>query len=382
MIGIIVGMALFIAMIGLGNGLRIAVTNQFSIAGPDIIGVQASGGGQGPPGQGVVDPLIKEYADDITDLSNVELAICVLFHSVAMEFNNVQNFEFAQSVPISGELKDDYVDRLNLEIVQGRFFRDNERGKVVLGNNFYQDDTKFGKELKLGQSVLIDGKNYEVIGFLEKRGSFIIDDTFRMNEDDVRDISGKDEDCNLISVRAKTRDDVDAAKLQIEKYLRDARDVKEGEEDFSVSTPEQALSNLNSILNGIQIFILLIAFISMIVGAIGIINTMFTAVMERKKEIGIMKAIGAQNQDIFALFFIESGLLGLVGGLIGIGLGYLMALGGTSVLSSFFNTPTNPDISFVLVIFALLGAFVIGSLSGIIPALQAAGLQPVKALKS
>ena len=141
------------------------------------------------------------------------------------------------------------------------------------------------------------------------------------------------------------------------------------------------LSAVNSVLAGIQIFIVLIASISIFVGAIGIVNTMTTSVLERTKEIGIMKAIGAKNSDIFFQFFIEAGLLGFVGGvvgaLIGLGIGFVGIQGINAFIGA--QTPFNPN--YMLLFGTLLGSFVIGSVAGIAPAMKAARLNPVEALR-
>jgi len=129
------------------------------------------------------------------------------------------------------------------------------------------------------------------------------------------------------------------------------------------------------------VFIVLVASISIFVGAIGIANTMTTSVVERKKEIGIMKAIGARNMDIFYQFFIEAGLLGLIGGIIGIILGIGLSYLGTASLNSFLGTETQPNINSYLIVFSLLGSFFVGAVSGIIPALNAARQNPVESLR-
>jgi len=192
---------------------------------------------------------------------------------------------------------------------------------------------------------------------------------------------GYGDDVDLIVVKVKNKDLVDKAQEDIEKLLRERRDVKKGEEDFSVSTPEATLDNVNQILSGIQAFIVIIAFMSIVVGVIGIANTMTTSVIERRSEIGIMKAIGARNEDIFYQFLIEAGLLGLIGGIVGVGLGVGMGYLGTNALNNFLGSTVSPEFNPILIVSALLGSFIIGSISGIIPAMRAAKLNPVDALR-
>jgi len=108
----------------------------------------------------------------------------------------------------------------------------------------------------------------------------------------------------------------------IERKLRKFRSEKEGEETFNVQTSEQLLESFSTIFNVVQAVLIGIAAISLIVGGIGIMNTMYTAVIERTKEIGTMKAVGARNSDILLIFLFEAGLLGLVGGAIGIAIGF------------------------------------------------------------
>ena len=157
--------------------------------------------------------------------------------------------------------------------------------------------------------------------------------------------------------------------------------MKEGEEDFEVSTPASTLSTVNEVLSGVQLFISLVALISVIVGSIGIINTMTTSVLERRKQIGIMKAIGAQNKDIFYLFFIESGLMGFIGGLIGVTFGMVVGYFGTILIDKFIGADVVPTIKYGLIFASLFGSFLLGSIPGIIPAMSAAKQKPVEALR-
>ncbi len=168
----------------------------------------------------------------------------------------------------------------------------------------------------------------------------------------------------------------------IEKLMRKERDVDKGEEDFTVQTPQAVLAQVNSTLFAVQLFVYVIAAISILVGGIGIMNTMFTSVLERTKEIGIMKSIGARNSTIFSLFFIESGLIGSIGGILGAIIGISTAMGlafvGRLALGSEL---IRADISIWLIVGSIFGAFLLGSIFGVIPAINASKLHPVDALR-
>ena len=164
--------------------------------------------------------------------------------------------------------------------------------------------------------------------------------------------------------------------------MRRDRNEDEGEEDFSVQTPIQSLQSVNTIISIINLVVSGIAGISLLIGGIGIANTMFTSVLERTKEIGVMKSIGAQNKDILAIFLIESSLIGLVGGIVGGLIGLALAFGVSGIANSFFGENILQVAFSPSLLFASLGfSFVIGALSGIIPAYQASRLNPVEALR-
>ena len=185
----------------------------------------------------------------------------------------------------------------------------------------------------------------------------------------------------MMAVKERSEELMDKAKEDIEKLMRKRREVDKGEEDFEVSTPEAMMETVNSILGGVQAFIIIIASISILVGTLGIVNTMTTSVLERKKEIGIMKAIGAKNSQVFMQFFFESGMLGLIGGLVGVILGTLISVAGVMGINSFLGSELLPVIDFMLIGGALVGSFVIGAVAGIVPAINAAKQNPVEALR-
>jgi len=207
------------------------------------------------------------------------------------------------------------------------------------------------------------------------------DQNVMITESAIREIYGVENDVSAIF--AKTDKGFDPGKVgeDIEDKLRKSRGVKEGKEDFSVQTPEEFLNALNNILAIVNFVLIGIAGISLLVGGIGITNTMYTAVLERTKDIGIMKAIGARNSHVGAIFLIESGMLGLAGGSIGIIIGVGISQGvaymireslGLKIFHAFFP--------WYLIVGALLFSFVVGCIAGFLPARQASKLRPVEAL--
>ena len=382
MIGIFIGIAAVVSLIGLGEGLRLAITSQFGFLGPDVLAVQASGiAFAGPPGQAVANPLSDELAAKIEKINGVEAAFNRYIESITLEFNDKQSIGIAGSSP-KGENRKIFETMLNLKADEGRLLKDGDAKKVVLGNDFKKKDT-FGKGIKVGDRVLVNGITFEAVGILEKKGSFIFDRIVMLNEETMIDVLGIDKkEVSAVAIKVKDKDNIAQVKEDIEKLLRKERDVEKGEEDFQVQSPQQILEALNSTLFAVQLFVYIIAAISLAVGGIGIMNTMYTSVLERTKEIGIMKSIGARNSAIFTMFFIESGLLGTVGGVIGILLGMGFAygisfLGRLFLGSSLIQASINP----LLIAGALVFSFVLGTLFGVLPAYQASKLNPVDSLR-
>ena len=382
MIGIFIGIAAVVSLIGLGEGLRLAITSQFGFLGPDVLAVQASGiAFAGPPGQAVANPLSDELAAKIEKINGVEAAFNRYIESITLEFNDKQSIGIAGSSP-KGENRKIFETMLNLKADEGRLLKDGDAKKVVLGNDFKKKDT-FGKGIKVGDRVLVNGITFEAVGILEKKGSFIFDRIVMINEEPMIDVLGIDKkEVSAVAIKVKDQNNIAQVKEDIEKLIRKERDVEKGEEDFQVQSPQQILEALNSTLFAVQLFVYIIAAISLAVGGIGIMNTMYTSVLERTKEIGIMKSIGARNSAIFTMFFIESGLLGTVGGVIGILLGMGFAygisfLGRLFLGSSLIQASINP----LLIAGALVFSFVLGTLFGVLPAYQASKLNPVDSLR-
>ncbi|MBU2576907.1 MAG: ABC transporter permease [Nanoarchaeota archaeon] len=381
LLGIFIGVTAVVALIGLGTGLQMAVSAQFGVSSTEILTVQAGGlNAFGAPGSGAVNKLTTEDVEAIERLSSVKVAIPRMITTGKMEYNDIVSFRMAASVPDGIKRKIAY-EVLDSKAEVGRMLKDGDTNKVILGYNFWKDDAVFGERIVPGKTILIQDEKFIVVGILEKTGSIIFDNVVMMNEGPLRDLMDYGDDVDVIAVQVKSEEDMDRAKEDIEKLLRERRNVDVGEEDFEVSTPEAMMETVGNILGGVQAFIIIIASISILVGALGIVNTMTTSVLERRKEIGIMKAIGATNFQIFLQFFFESGLLGFVGGLVGIIFGTLISVVGVVGINSFIGSELAPTIDLVLISGALIGSFIVGAVAGIVPAMNAAKQNPVEALR-
>lgn len=381
LIGVVIGIAAVISLIGLGEGLRNFVTAQFSVADADLITIQAAGvASAGPPGAGVVNPLTDRELDAVRNVKGVQTAVGRLLEATIVEYSNMGDVVFFVSVP-DGTYRKDVYDIGNYEVEEGRLLKDGDTHRVVIGHDFTDKD-RFGKPMQIGSKITVDETDYTVVGILKKKGSFTHDSGMLMNEKSLREQFGTDKDeYDMMGARAAKGADIKQIKEDIEKTLRKVRSVDEGEEDFTVETSEAAVQNLNDTLFAIQLFIYIIAGISILVGGIGIMNTMFTAVLERTKDIGTMKAVGAKNSTIFKLFFIESGLIGLVGGLIGVILGTAAAYGLSAAAAAALGIDMiQAHVSLGLILGALAFSFVVGTIAGVVPAQNASKLNPVDAL--
>jgi putative ABC transport system permease protein len=383
MIGIFIGVAAVISLISLATGMQTAIKAQFASFGADAVTIEAGGvGGFGPPGSGAVEPLLLDDVQVIESVNEVDGVVSRLIRSVKVEFNDETEFTFATSVPEKKESIDIILELNDYKIDQGRFLKSSDSNKIVLGSDFTKK-TLFGKALKTRDKILIEGEQYEVVGVLKKKGNPQQDSIIIMMEDSLRNLVNEENDVvDIVVARVAEGIAPSVAADEISEALRKDRHLDEGEEDFKVQTTEQVISSLNTILAVVQGVLIGIAAISLVVGGIGIMNTMYTSVLERTKEIGIMKAIGAKNKDIGFLFLIESGMLGLTGGgigvLIGASMSKLVEIAATSQLGTGL---LQAEITFPLVLGALAFSFIIGALSGIFPALQAAHLKPVEALR-
>lgn len=380
MIGIFIGIAAVVSLIGLGEGLRSSITGQLGFIGTDMLSITASGG-FGPPGYGVVDPLTKDLFDKVRKVRGVKGAAARIIQYVSIEVKDDLIFGASISMP-SGEQRKFVEEQIGYEAEKGRLLEDGDKYSVVLGASIAKTGN-LEKEFQVGKKILIDGNSFTIVGILNQVGNFVLDGSILINEEILRDLYEKNkEEIDLMAVQVENEKEVAETKERIEKLLRKERNVDIGEENFEVSSPASALEQVNSIITGVNLFVIIIASISLVVGGIGITNTMYTAVVERTREIGIMKAIGATNNTIFALFAIESGLMGAVGGIIGALLGWGMAEGlAAAGRQALGGDLIGASVSAQVFFGAILFSFLLGTIFGSVPAYQASKLHPVDALR-
>ncbi|MFT4311470.1 MAG: ABC transporter permease [Candidatus Woesearchaeota archaeon] len=381
MLGIFIGIAAVVSLISLGQGLENAVGAQFQALGADRITIQATGLGFGPPGQSVVNPLTNDDLQVIRRVQGVEEAGARLLEQVTIQRGQNIRTTFLVSLPEDTNQRRFINDAFNYEIELGRDITPQDTKKIVVGYSFYERE-RVGSILRPRDKILIQGEEFEVAGVYKRTGSFQVDGSIVTNENDMRDLLNIPNRVSIITARVSNVDQIDEVTERIRRDLRRQRNVELGREDFQVQTSQQTLESISTILTAITIVIVGIASISLLVGGIGIMNTMYTSVLERTKEIGIMKAIGAKNSDIFTLFFIESGLLGLAGGIIGIILGVTLAklveIGGRLFLGT---NLLQANFTLELILGSLIFSFIVGTLAGTLPARGASKLKPVDALR-
>ncbi|MCX8159244.1 MAG: ABC transporter permease, partial [Candidatus Pacearchaeota archaeon] len=294
MIGIFIGIAAVVSLISLGQGLQEAITGQFRSLSTDTLIVQSSAVASylGPPGTTAVRKLNERDLNLISSISGVDIAIPRLIRSVKVEYNDVVGFKYLASLPQNQEQIDYLYKIADLKVAEGRLLKPNDKRKIIIGADFINKE-QFGKEIKLSSNLKIQGVSFEVIGILQKSGSIQINNAALLIEDDLKEILNISDEIDLIAIKVVSKERVEETAELIKKKLRKDRNQKEGEEDFSVQTPIKAIESVTTILNILNLVVIGIAIVSLFVGGVGIANTMYTSVLERYKEIGVMKAVGA-----------------------------------------------------------------------------------------
>ena len=381
LIGVFIGISAIVSLITLGQGLENAIEQQFEALGKDKLLISAKGDALSA---GLSIDAIKITNDDmevVSDTLGVKKVAGFIYSTVRVEYNDIVKYVYVWGMPTDPEERELIGETQSFSVDAGRSLEKGDNNKVVLGYQYTQE--KFlEKEVDLNDKVLINDEEFKVVGFLEKIGSPPDDQAVMITLEDYSDIFDTDDELGMIIAQTQPGEDPNDVSESVEKALRKHRGLDEGEEDFMIQTPEQMMESFSVILDIIQIVLIGIAGISLLVGGVGIMNTMYTAVLQRTKEIGVMKALGAKNSHVLYLFLIESGFYGLGGGIIGaaIGIGFAKSV---EYLFTVFVGPAflNIEIDWMLVLATLTFSFVVGCISGIAPARKASKLNPVDSLR-
>lgn len=379
LVGIFIGIASVVAIISVGQGLQGAIEEEFKNLGTDKIMISPAGT-FGPTGSAAI-PLTKDDVNILKRVNGIAEVSYAKFQVTEFTWGkDEQTFPYVTAIPIDKSYP--MVQKtFQINVYEGRNLREGDVKKALIGYD-YANSPDFKDKITIGQKIELRGEEFEVIGIVEKIGNEQDDRQIIMSEDGFNLIHEDDNEVDIIVARVQESVAAPDIVPSIEKALRKHRNVAEGEEDFQVQTFEELIESFMQIFDIIQAVLVGIAAISLLVGAVGIMNTMYTAVLERTREIGVMKAIGARNSDILKMFLIESGLLGFVGGaigvIIGIGIAKTAEIVGGAALGTDYLQAAMP---LWLLIGALLFAFLIGSASGLLPAKQASEMNPVDALR-
>ena len=377
LIGIFVSLATIFMLVSLSLGLRVAVEEQFEAFGADKFFVQPGTGFLGPPGSvgGVI--LTEKDVETIKKVRGVKDVLTTATANAKVEFNDQIRYMAVWGMSMETDL---YIKIGDYKIEDGKFLEQRDNG-ILIGNS-HKTGNLFEKPVSVGNKLIINGKELKVKGILQKIGNSEDDKLIIMDLEQFRGFFSISERVDWIVVQIDDGEDIKEVASRVEEELRDSRGVTEKTQDFGILTPEELLGSFQAILNIITAFLGGVAAISLFVGGVGIANTMYTSVLERTKEIGVMKAVGAENKDILMIFLIESGLLGLVGALIGIILGFGIGQGIEYIAVNQLNTnllrvatPT------WLIVGCLVFGFLIGAASGLFPARRASKVNVVDALR-
>jgi len=379
MLGVIIGVAAVIALMSIGNGVNQSITSEIQSIGTNLIVITTdfdNSGGYAALSLSDVEALSDSL--NAPSLSGVAATVQGVYEVVAggnVQRTNVDGVT-ANYFDINNLTDFQSGDRLTQQDM------DTQARVAVLGATVAQD--LFEDQFPVGQSIRINGVSYEVVGVLTESG-----EGFNNNDSDVfiplttaqgrlvTDRTRRGEKAvNIITAQAVSESATDDAINEITETLRQQHGITyANEDDFTIFSQSDLLATFDVITGTLTAFLGAIAGISLLVGGIGIMNIMLVSVTERTREIGIRKAVGALRRDILVQFLMESVLLSLLGGFLGMTLGWAIS----QLAGQLIDLETVVDVNTVML--ATGFATAVGLIFGIYPAWRAAGLRPIEALR-
>ena len=385
-LGIIIGVASVVALISIGEGAQAQVQSRLGGLGADVFTISpgfqraTGGGGFGGFGGGGAQTSGNLTEDDVRVVKTTQGILYV--NGIVSGRGEISYLSESSSVSIQGVDTSVWRFMETTQIESGRYLNPGDTNVIVIGNRIANQ--LFKQPLTLNRQITIEGRAFKVVGILQSSGGFgQQDSTIYMPKEMAREIL----DVNIkkvssISVKVADSSQVQEIANQTQDKLKITRHVQGSRQDFTVSTSQALQSQISSVTATFTLFLAAIAGISLLVGAIGISNSMFTSVMERTRQIGILKSLGATDREIMKIFLTEASLIGLFGGILGVlfgitAAGLLSEVGIRIGFQGAFTAVVRPE----LVIFVILFSVIVGALSGLLPAKRAAGMEPVEALR-
>lgn len=386
-LGIVIGIAAVILMLSIGQGAERFILSEVADLGADLIFVEPASGDPkaGPPSPFIEQTMTLQDADEISRSGLFTVVSPTLVSTVPVTFGEVNDFLQIQGVDSS------FIDLFPGELRYGSYLEESDidsYAKVaVIGSEVAEDF--FGDRNPVGERIKIKSNSYRVIGVFEDQGTRFFQNLDKQVSIPVttmqRDVLAV-EYVNYITARVPSGAEIENVKEDLRYLMRDVHDIDNPEgdpalDDFFVSSQDDATETIGMVGNVLTILLSSIAAISLVVGGIGIMNIMLVSVTERTREIGLRKAVGATYKEILQQFLVESVLLTLFGGLIGVLVGSLVSYAVGWVLVQFFLPTWTIVIPLNAVFLGAAVSTVVGLVFGIYPARSAARLNPIDALR-
>ena len=381
-LGIVIGVGAVIAMLAVGNGAQETITGSISGIGSNLLFVFR---GNQTEELSHVEPLTLQDANALLDqfqAPSVDKVAPILSDNLQVSYGGEKTNPTVYGVTSSYEAVRNY------SMSEGEFITDEQnlgRASVALIGVDVADKLFGRRDGLVGETIRIEGQPFRITGVLVSKGggSFGSEDNVIMvpfSTAQARLMRRNRDSVDTIFVSVLKPELMKQASDEISQILRERHRTSIGADDFTVFSQDDFVATAKTITGVLTIFLGGIAGISLLVGGIGIMNIMLVSVTERTREIGLRKALGARKKDILIQFLTESSLLSLLGGIIGIGLGWLIAfiVGKIAVAS---GTPFNPVVGVDAILLATIFSTAVGLFFGIYPANRAANLQPVEALR-
>ncbi|MFB6175159.1 MAG: ABC transporter permease [Candidatus Nanohalobium sp.] len=375
-IGTLVGILAIVALISIGQGLQNSVQSQFQELGGNKVFISPGGNSMSSRFTSSTAKLTEDSLQTVLNTRGVEEASGIVSGSRQARYGGGSKFLSIAGIP-TGKNSELIKQTQGVDIITGRYLRDTDKYSILVSQN--AADNAFDDKIALRSKIDINGTEYRVVGIVDAPGTG--NAGIYMQIDAARDLMNKKKQYDQIVAKISGGFTPKEVEDNIRASLRNARNLDKGEEDFTTRTAADIINSFTSQLALIRGFLIGLGAISLLVGGVGIMNTMYTSVTERTNEIGVMKAVGATKWQILKIFLIESGIIGLFGGILGVTGGLAISYAASSIISSQVGLTMHPGTSPELILGSLTFAFVVGTVSGFFPARKAARMNPVEALR-